>query len=274
MASTLAETLWRVINFGEEAHPPHVPHWNDNRRRRPADTCVFQYVLSGEMTFEQPDGRQRVTADQAAIFRYGEPTAYGVGAGARRGYRTAWATLRGAGLGEHLAALRQQHGSIVDFGADPAYLAGLRELMRLADPRARSAATSMASAVHGFVMQLTRYVEQTRRAVQSPAERAVDELLRHPASALSLKGVADRHGVSREHLTRVFTERTGRPPARYLAEQRLTAARELLRQTSLPIAAVARQAGYHSAHHLARHMRRATGCSPTRWRQRIQSAPT
>ena len=71
-----------------------------------------------------------------------------------------------------------------------------------------------------------------------------------------------RHGCSREHLARRVAERLGVPPATWLARVRLERALALLRDTALPVAAIARQCGFGSTHTLARRVRAATGRSP------------
>lgn len=123
-------------------------------------------------------------------------------------------------------------------------------------------------AVHGFVLGLFTRLRAQRQARQSAVERAVEELLSHPTATVSLKRLAERCGCSREHLSRVFAERTGLAPAAWLAQERLARALMLLRDTSLPVAAVAEQCGYGSAHTLARQVRAATGRAPRALRAR------
>ncbi|NBB83794.1 MAG: helix-turn-helix domain-containing protein [Alphaproteobacteria bacterium] len=95
----------------------------------------------------------------------------------------------------------------------------------------------------------------------------MDELLNDPLGAASLKQLAARHAVSREHLIRCFARRVGRPPAAYVAERRRHCAIDLICQTTRPMAAIAKQAGYASAHTMARQLRGATGRPPSALRR-------
>jgi len=240
---------------------------------------VFQYALIGEMVYQDAMGRHIVGPDAAALFAHGEPSSYGMPSGPRRRFRTQWIGLLGAGLLEHVNDLRRAHGSVFRFDGDQAVRDAMRELMVSADPRAACDPLVLAEQVHQFIMRLMRHAQQARQRTLTPVERAIDDLLRFPAATWSLKDLARRHQVSREHISRVFTERHGRTPGAFLAQKRFRRATELLRQTSLPVAAVARQSGYGTAHSLARHLRRTVGMSPTEYRSQrrlrpLQSTPS
>ena len=67
-----------------------------------------------------------------------------------------------------------------------------------------------------------------------------------------------------------FKAQQGVPPRRYALLSRLDRARDLLRETSLPITAVAHSLGFSSSQHLARQCRQILGLSPSEIRASIQ----
>jgi AraC-like DNA-binding protein len=268
--TTIDQTIWRVATFGDNYVAPHDSWHHDNRQRTPANMVVFQYVLAGRMVYEDATGKFPVEPNAAALFRHGEQSAYGVARDSVARFQTMWIGFYGAGLIQQTDALRAEYGSIFRFGRDTTIRDLMRQLMALADPHARNDPLVIADAVHHLFTRLIHHARQARRSTLTPVERAIDDLQRYPLTAWSMKALAQRHGVSREHITRVFTERFGQSPASYVAERRLARAMELLEQTSLPIVAVARQAGYGTTHSLARHVRKKTGQSPGLWRQAIQ----
>ncbi len=256
-----AATLWRVTGFGRERHPTGERWWFENRARDQA-VVVLQFVLGGAILYRDAERRERrVAPGEALLFMHGEPTAYGMPPDATEPLVTEFLALAGAGVREHWALLRS-HGSVL-----PATEAGqaLRCQQRLLDhlPQLAGDATAAAAAVHAFVLELLALRRQAHALALTPVERAVEDLLRSPNAALPLKTIAERHGVSREHLTRSFLARMGTPPGAWLARARLERALALLAHTRLPIGEVARQAGYSSTHTLARQVRAATGASPT-----------
>ncbi len=256
-----AETLWRVNGFGQERHAPGGSYWFENRERD-SQTVVFQHCLSGLIHFrDQRRAIHQVLPGHAVLFMHGEDSAYGIPRGATEPFVTQFIGLAGAGVREHWALLRRQ-GSVIAVDPEGPVLPALRKLMDLASPRSGCDAATMAMELHAFVMLLFTSLRQAHVRAQTPVERAVDDLLRHATAPWSLKQLAERHGVSREHLTRSFRQRLGVSPAAYLAKARLEKALELLRETTVPVAQVARQAGFSSTHTLARQVRAATGGSP------------
>src|SRR3954464_3050697 len=87
-------TLWRVTGFAdEERRPAGSRYWFDNRARQPADEVVFQLTIAGTMRFRARSGETAVGPGQAALFRFGEESAYGLGADDRDDYVCAWANF-------------------------------------------------------------------------------------------------------------------------------------------------------------------------------------
>jgi AraC-like DNA-binding protein len=80
-------------------------------------------------------------------------------------------------------------------------------------------------------------------------------------------------GVSRTAFTRRFTRLMGKPPRDYLSGVRLAQGARLLRETTLPLAAVARQVGYSSEFAFGGAFRRVYGISPGRFRAATDSGP-
>lgn len=270
-----AATLWMVRGYRlREGYRPQVRWWWDNRGRQPATSVVAQYVRRGRLMFRQ-DGKDReVGAGELLLFAYDEDTAYG-----RPPDRPAWSghadhlqmdhvTLCGAGLREHWEVLRARHGSVLALPEDAPCLTALRALCVERDPDA----AAMALRVAGFVAELARAVEVAAGSARPPVEQAVDAVLADPCGEHNLKAIAARCGCSREHLGRVFQERVGVPPATWMRTRRLERAIELLRETDLPISAVARRCGAGTVHRLARWTQEAHGTSPSTLHRRLRRA--
>ncbi|MGH7590113.1 MAG: helix-turn-helix domain-containing protein, partial [Gemmatimonadales bacterium] len=75
-------------------------------------------------------------------------------------------------------------------------------------------------------------------------------------------------GVSQAHFARSFKEAFGVPPHRYLLTRRIERASTLLRETDLPITAIAFQTGWESLGTFGRTFRDITGASPSAIRAR------
>jgi AraC family L-rhamnose operon regulatory protein RhaS len=109
-------------------------------------------------------------------------------------------------------------------------------------------------------------------AVPADAGLALADIIRvceeHFSENLSVPQLAARMFLSPGHFTEIFTREVGMPPAAYLRRLRLERAQTLLRETTLPVTAVAMQVGFGDAAGLSRAFRGAFGLSPLQYRRR------
>lgn len=125
--------------------------------------------------------------------------------------------------------------------------------------------------------------KEAEKAGFRPCKRCRPDLLQYdPAAELSerTKNLLDRHfsdrvklgrdmkdmGVSRKHLTEIFSEQYDITPSEYLVQVRIAAARKMLQEgSSIPDAAG--MAGYDNLSEFYDHFRRQIGMTPARYRQ-------
>lgn len=88
----------------------------------------------------------------------------------------------------------------------------------------------------------------------------------HLDADLSIDVLAARAHLSRSSFTRAFRARTGSTVAKWVLAQRLSAARELLETTSLPVDAVAATTGFGGAALFRQHFGRTFGATPSQYR--------
>jgi transcriptional regulator GlxA family with amidase domain len=107
----------------------------------------------------------------------------------------------------------------------------------------------------------------------SAAERAVREAERlfeeRFARPVSIAAVAAEVGISGSALRAHFAIQRGCSPAHALQKVRLRQALALLSGSDLALDQVASTCGFHSASHLSRHVKAATGEAPGRWRRSL-----
>lgn len=89
---------------------------------------------------------------------------------------------------------------------------------------------------------------------------------------LTLDDLAERMAVSVRTLSRRFDSHLGVPPGRWLIQQRLLRAQELLATTDVTVERVARLVGLGSAGALRHHFREQLGTTPTAYRRRFAAA--
>jgi AraC-like DNA-binding protein len=100
-------------------------------------------------------------------------------------------------------------------------------------------------------------------AVVGPALRALHE---RPEHAWTLPELAHTIGASRTVLVERFSALVGLPPMQYLTQWRLQLAADHLARGSAKVATIGTRVGYESEAAFSRAFKRATGQSPSAWR--------
>lgn len=83
---------------------------------------------------------------------------------------------------------------------------------------------------------------------------------------LSLAEIAKVAGLSRYHFARAFRKTTGMTPQKYLMNQRIEKAKDLLSNEDLPIVEVSLQTGFKNQSHFTTLFRKITNLTPKNWR--------
>ncbi|GIE77314.1 AraC family transcriptional regulator [Actinoplanes philippinensis] len=129
----------------------------------------------------------------------------------------------------------------------------------------------------GLVVYLHRPGGQSQFSAAMTAPASPDGTMRelqayidgNPGADLSVPALARRTGLSERHFARVFTERVGTPPGRYVERSRAEAARRLLETTDHPLDRIARETGIGAPETLFRVFRRLWRVAPGEYRRRF-----
>jgi AraC-like DNA-binding protein len=101
----------------------------------------------------------------------------------------------------------------------------------------------------------------------APLRKVMQAIELRLAEPLYVEDLAREVDLSHNHLIRLFRTHVGQTPVAYLRSRRVERALQLLRHTTLPIKAVARQVGIGDLHLFNKIMRREMGLSPRRLRK-------
>jgi transcriptional regulator GlxA family with amidase domain len=134
-----------------------------------------------------------------------------------------------------------------------------------------------------IAMPNAKYAESLKTRSKLPANGQPPDLLRRLLRAKDRMDAASYEQwpvqrlsrvscVSQAHFARCFKEAFGVPPHRYLITRRIERAIALLRDTDLPVTAIAFQTGWESLGTFGRTFRQVTGASPRALRRQMQSS--
>ena len=97
--------------------------------------------------------------------------------------------------------------------------------------------------------------------------RLMEYIEEHLDGDLSLEAMAGQVDISPLYLARAFKSAVGQPPHRYVLTRRIERAKELLRNSQMPIVEVALISGFSSQSHLSHWFLRCVGVSPAAYRR-------
>jgi AraC family transcriptional regulator, transcriptional activator of pobA len=109
-------------------------------------------------------------------------------------------------------------------------------------------------------------VGDLRRSGEPVLAEAFAVIDRRHTQPLSLRDVAREVGMTPGHLTTIVRRRTGRTVQEWIIERRMTEARNLLSETDIPVAEIARRVGISDPGYFSRLFTRTHGMSPRKWR--------
>lgn len=101
---------------------------------------------------------------------------------------------------------------------------------------------------------------------ESEVVRALGLIRRRACERIGVEEILDDLTVSRSTLERAFARRFGRTPAQELVRVRMERARQLLRETDLPVSQVAAMTGYERSSSFSEFFRKHAGQTPRAYR--------
>jgi transcriptional regulator of acetoin/glycerol metabolism/AraC-like DNA-binding protein len=97
--------------------------------------------------------------------------------------------------------------------------------------------------------------------------RICEHIESHLGDNISLEVLAADARLSLYHFARAFRQSMGISPHRYVMQQRVKKAQEMLARTELPLANIALAVGFADQSHFSRHFRRLAGITPSGFRK-------
>jgi AraC family transcriptional regulator len=98
-------------------------------------------------------------------------------------------------------------------------------------------------------------------------QKAIAYIHDHLANDLTIAAIADELEMSQYYFSRLFKQSIGVSPYRYVTEQRIEAAKRLLKKTPLPISVIANRVGFANQNQLTIQFRNLTGITPSNYRK-------
>ena len=150
-------------------------------------------------------------------------------------------------------------------------VAALTPASRIVDPAANLFAETLfnsacARILHNYAE--VRYpLAGPPRLTDDQLRKAIDYIHDNLGASLDLRSISQVAGLSEFHFARLFKTATGVAPFQFVTRARMERAKQLLRQTRLPVFQIADRVGFQKPSHFSARFRTISGCSPDSYRK-------
>lgn len=246
------------------------PLYHLEGRGRTLNAAQISCTLSGEGAFRYGGTIYKLTPGKAFISTLGDPqSAYYYPGHAAEPWIFLWVDFFGEQAVRMLEEISGRYGHCVDIPLDSGFVKYLKSFrnrcraIRFVTPTEGAKIACDIFALLGELLEHDEIVSPGSQLVQS-AQLLISE---NPGRALNIQEIAGHLQISREHLSRVFRERTGFTLQQFAGEERMQLAARLLRDFSMSCEQVAEKTGYASAASFGRAFRQRFGVSPAQYRK-------
>lgn len=231
------------------------------------DTYILHYILDGKGTLYANDKEYPVSDKQAFIAYPGELTYYE--ADAKEPWNYIWIRFHGVKVPDlvHDAGFSKDTPVFIPDSPCPQLDQCLLNILHHHDKE-------YACIGNVYLMfQLMSETTTNKPAKTSDAgntllyiKAVTDYITKKYSEPVRIKEIADYLGLDRSYLCKLFKRATNYTPMEYLISFRIRKARQLLKQTDLPIQHIAYSVGYSDPFAFSKLFKRETGMSPSDYR--------
>lgn len=245
------------------------PYGFYNENRRGYGGYLFQYTLSGSGIFEQDGQPRRVEKGQAFLVSFPEKSKYYLPKEQQGGWEFAYLHFGGVAAKPFVDKIKTEYGSLfwINPGSQPVCM-----MLALHEKQMQGAGLRKYEGgefLYRFLCALLRELEQPPETGRSPVVRMACEIMEQEYGTLEgVEALASRLGVSLAHFSRIFKEKNGISPIRYLTNIRIQKAMNDLLNTEYNLREISERNGFSGQNYFCKVFHRVTGMTPMEYRRR------
>jgi AraC-like DNA-binding protein len=232
---------------------------------------LLKITLAGEGCFRDASGEHRIPPGYAFVCAVDDPkTSYYFPPDASMPWDMMWLQFSGEVASILIQALVARHGPVFKLGRDHPLVHRLLRYGSLRSSVSLQTPTEALLLIASAIDALAASAREGDSSKSDVVERAVSMIQQGLSSGLTVAGLAEAIGVTREHLSRQFALRLGSPVQTYLRRERVRQACVLLRSSKLPLKAISRLCGWSSSEVLIRSFAAELGMTPGHYKRSLR----
>ncbi len=144
----------------------------------------------------------------------------------------------------------------------------MKEIIGISQSHLRNKPNKFSQQLTNTLFELLNYETEADPVFYNAADLIREAVAKN--QPLSVDDIATCFGYSKFYFTKKFTETIGVPPYEFIISERLSLAKKLLINTSMPVGEIALECGFFDASHMANCFKKREGISPTSFRREGQ----
>ena len=231
------------------------------------NTMLLVYTIKGEGFLKYRDKSYDLTENKGFFINCMEPQIYGT---KQDFWEMLWIHFNGSESNSYLKSFIDNNNQSPVFNLSndsiiPKKIKQIHQLLKKRNPQIDIKGSCL------IVEILTNLLLQSQQHpgeynTPSPVKKTLNEIENNYYKSLKLDDLAQKTGVSKYHLSRLFKKHTGYSPYEYLINYRLSQAKDLLKTTDQPIYKIADKVGFNNSSHFVKLFRKKTDTTPLKFR--------
>lgn len=228
-------------------------------QRKNFDSILITHIIRGHFSFLVNNHELTVKAGETAVIDcFNEHTYY-----TNDSFEAYWIHISGSNTKELFAELMCRFGNIISY--DNEIEIQIKNIYNLIKNNENVSESNMSSKIYRLIVSLFN-ANMNNICNNTIVQTAINYMNQNYQNKLTIKNIASHINMSPSQFSRQFKKQTGTSPYDYLLGIRLTKAKELLKNTSLPISEISYQTGFANESNFICFFKKNEGISPLRFR--------
>lgn len=228
-------------------------------QRNSFDSILITHIIRGSFSFILNGQELTCKAGETAVIDCFNPHTYYT----NDSFEAYWIHINGSNTKELFREMSDRFGNIIP--SNEAIEMQIKELYNTIKNNENVPESNMSLKIYNLIISLFN-ANKSSVTNNTVIQNAINYINENYCRQLDVKSIAGYVNMSQSQFSRRFKKQTGTSPYSYLLSVRLTKAKELLKNTSLPISEISYQTGFANESNFIYFFKKNEGISPLKFR--------
>ncbi len=228
-------------------------------QRNSFDSILITHIIRGSFSFLVNGKELTVKTGETAVIDCFNPHTYYT----NDSFEAYWIHINGSNIKALFTELINRFGNIIGF--DNEIEIQIKDIYNLIKNNESISESNMSLKIYSLITSLFN-ANENKICNNTVVQTAIKFMNKNYQNRLTIENIAKHINMSSSQFSRQFKKQTGKSPYDYLLGIRLTKAKELLKNTSLPISEISYRTGFANESNFIYFFKKQEGISPLKFR--------